>query len=86
LFDGHLFQRALQDGLEHAVGGVVLVEGQVVDEEDELLHAFPPESGLSMGQVLQLLLVHLDEPQVPRSRWTASSALAVADLPVPLSP
>ena len=61
--DGPLLQGALQDGLEGGVGLVVLVEGQVVDEQDELL---PPagQGADQAGHPGEVLLLHLDEAQV----------------------
>ena len=65
--DGHvggpLFQGALQDGLQGGIGLVVLVEGQVVDEQDKLL---PPagQGADQLGHPGEVFLLHLNEAQV----------------------
>ena len=61
--DGPLLQGALQDGLEGRVGLVVLVEGQIVDEQDEFL----PAAGQGADQLRhagEVFLLHLNETQV----------------------
>ena len=60
-------QPPLQNGLEGRIGLVVPVKGQVVDEQDELLPPVPQAADQG-GQVGQVVLVHLDQPQVLQTR------------------
>ena len=61
--DRPLLQTALQDSLHRGVGLVILVKGQVVDEQNELL---PPggQRADQAGKAGEVLLLNLNEPQV----------------------
>ena len=50
-------QTALQHGLQHGVGQIVLVKGQIVDEQDELLGTVGQHTD-ELAQIPQVGLVH----------------------------
>ena len=58
-----LLQTALQNGLHGGIGLVVLVKGQIVDEQDKFL-TLVPQGAHQLGQAGEILLLDLDEAQV----------------------
>ena len=59
---GRRAHRAVQDHLERLVAGLVLVERQIIAEQDEALPQ-PIQQIHDIGQIHQIVLPDLDEPQ-----------------------
>jgi hypothetical protein len=76
--------RAVEDGLQRLVAGLALLEAQVVAEHHELLGPAGDHVD-DVGQVGEVGLVHLDQPQAAVA-YSFRQALISDDLPVPRAP